>query len=305
MAGTERMGTEHLGTASGSAELIADVGAELGEGATLFPDGSVWWVDLLAGRTYRWRDGAHEEGPVFPHEVAKVLPGVDQPVLIGREYVEYADLEREPVTESEHIARIGDAASHVRGSDSTVLPDGSIVFGVVDLDLTPGRGALRWSRGGHVRVIVDKATIPNGIAVMPDSRSVVWTDSPTNRLDLFDIDEVAGLVNRRPFAHIPSELGVPDGVCVDMEGGVWVAMWGGGCVIRVTKEGHIDAQIHIGVPHVTSCAFDADDALIVTTASVALSQQERRDFPHAGGLFRVDPSVHRVRGARTFVASNP
>jgi len=281
------------------ADLIADGGAKLGEGATSFPDGSVWWVDLLAGRTYRWHDGVNQEGPVFSHEVAKVLPGEGQPVLIGREYVEYLGPERQP------IACIGDAATHLRGSDSTVLPDGSIVFGVVDLDLTPGRGALRWSRGGQVQTVVDQATIPNGIAVMPDSRTVVWTDSPTNRLDLFDIDDVAGLVNRRPFAYIPSELGVPDGVCVDIEGGVWVAMWGGGCVIRVAKEGRIDSRIQIGVPHVTSCAFDADDALIVTTASVALSPLERRKFPHAGGLFRVDESVHRVRGARTFVASNP
>ena len=282
-----------------NAELVADVGAELGEGATLFPDGSLWWVDLLAGRTYRWHEGVNAEGPVFGHEVAKVLPGVDHPVLIGREFVQSLGPDREC------IADIGGPASHLRGSDSAVLPDGSLVFGVVDLDLTPGRGALRWCRGGQVRTLVDQATIPNGIAVMPDGRTVVWTDSPTNRLDVFDIDEREGLVNRRPFAQIPSEHGVPDGLCVDSEGGVWVAMWGGGAVIRVTGDGRIDAELQIGVPHVTSCAFDADDALIVTTASIALSQQDRRRYPGAGGLFRVDSSVHGARGARTFVASNP
>ena len=280
------------------AELVADVGAELGEGVTLFPDGSLWWVDLLAGRTYRWHDGVNEEGPVFPHEVAKVLPGAEHPVLIGREYVQSWGPDRE------YLAPIASPSSHMRGSDAAVLPDGSLVFGVVDLDLRPNRGSLRWLRSGEVTTIVDEATIPNGIAVMPDGRSVVWTDSPTNRLDLFDIHERQGLVNRRPFAHIPTELGVPDGLCVDTEGGVWVAMWGGGTVIRVTDDGLIDAEVTIGVPHVTSCAFDADDALIVTTASVALGPEDRQRFPGAGGLFRVDRSVHGRRGARTFVASN-
>ena len=281
------------------AELVADVGAELGEGATLFPDGSLWWVDLLAGRTYRWHDGVNEVGPVFPHEVAKVLPGVDHPVLIGREYVQSLGPDRQ------RIADIGSSVSHLRGSDASVLPDGSLVFGVVDLDLSPGRGSLRWLRGGEVTTIVDEATIPNGIAVMPDSRTVVWTDSPTNRLDLFDIDECEGLVNRRLFAQIPAELGIPDGLCVDTEGGVWVAMWGGGTVIRVTGEGAIDAKLEIGVPHVTSCAFDADDALLVTTASVALKPEDRYRYPGAGGLFRVDRTVHGFRGAKTFVASSP
>ena len=279
------------------AELVANVGAELGEGATLFPDGSLWWVDLLAGRTYRWFDGVNEEGPVFPHEVAKVLPGTDHPVLIGREYVESLGPSRE------RLAPVANSPSHLRGSDAAVLPDGSLVFGVVDLDLSPGRGSLRWLQGGEVKTIVEGATIPNGIAVMPDGCTVVWTDSPTNRLDVFDIDESYGLVNRRPFAQIPTEFGVPDGLCVDTEGGVWVAMWGGGTVIRVTGEGLIDAELEIGVPHVTSCAFDADDALLVTTASVALNPEDRSRYPAAGGLFRVDRGVHGVRGARTYVAS--
>lgn len=280
------------------AELVANVGAELGEGATLFPDGSVWWVDLLVGRTYRWHDGVNEVGPVFPHEVAKVLPGMDYPVLVGREYVQSLGPDRE------QLAPIASSSAHLRGSDAAVLPDGSLVFGVVDLDLKPGRGSLRWLRGGEVTTVVDEATIPNGIAVMPDGRSVVWTDSPTNRLDLFDIDEREGLVNRRPFAQIPSEFGVPDGLCVDSEGGVWVAMWGGGSVLRFTAGGLIDVELDIGVPHVTSCAFDTDDALIVTTASVALSPENRHRYPSAGGLFRVDRSVHGHRAARTFVASN-
>jgi len=279
------------------AELIADVGAGLGEGATLFPDGSVWWVDLLAGRTYRWHDGVNDEGPVFPHEVAKVLPGVEYPILIGRNFVEFLE------PNHRRIAPIASTPSHLRGSDAAVLPDGTLVFGVVDLDLAPGRGSLRWAHDGHVTRIVDKATIPNGIAVMPDNQTVVWTDSPTNRLDIFDIDEREGLINRRPFAYIPAELGVPDGLCADTEGDVWVAMWGGGSVVRVTSEGKIDRKLEIGVPHVTSCAFGVDDALIVTTASVALRSDDRSSFPSAGGLFRVDGSVHGARGARTFSAS--
>jgi len=279
------------------AELVAAVGAELGEGAVLFPDGSVRWVDLLRGQTFRWVDGVNAPGPEFPHEVAKVLPGSSDDLVVGRESVMTLS------TEPRVVAAIGAEGSNVRGSDAAILPDGSLVFGVVDRDLGAGAGSLRWTDGVREREVVGGATIPNGVAVMPDAHRVVWTDSPTQRLDVFDIDPHEGLVDRRPYAAIPEGFGTPDGLCVDDEGGVWVAMWGGGCVVRIGEEGGVDAVVEIGTPHVTSCAFDRDDNLIVTTAAVVLSREERRRYPGAGGLWLVEQGTHGAHGARTYSAS--
>lgn len=279
------------------AELVAAVGAELGEGATLFPDGSIRWVDLLRGTTYRWVDGVNESGPHFPHEVAKMLPGSLDDLVVGRESV--TTLSTRPCV----VAAIGAAESNLRGSDAAILPDGSLVFGVVDRNLRPEAGSLRWTDGVREREVVGGATIPNGVAVMPDARRVVWTDSPTHRLDVFEIESNEGLVDRRPYAVIPEELGTPDGLCVDDEGGVWVAMWAGGRVVRIGVDGIVDAVVEIGTPHVTSCAFDRNDNLVVTTAAVVLSPEERRRYPGAGGLWLVEQSTHGTRGAPTYCAS--
>jgi sugar lactone lactonase YvrE len=219
-------------------------------------------------------------------------------VVIGRDRVETVG--KHPVV----LADIAGRGSHLRGSDGAALPDGSLAFGVLDRDLAPGRGALLWrSVTGQVRVIREGATIPNGIAVLADGARVAWTDSPTRTLTMFDLDPVAGLVEPRPFARLPERWGVPDGLCADVDGGVWVAMWGGGCILHVSGEGDIDGVVDVGTPYVTSCAFTADDVLVITTAAVALPDAERRMDRGAGGLWTLSAVAHGTRGARTFRVS--
>jgi len=278
------------------AELVAAVGAELGEGATLFPDGSIWWVDLIAGKTYRWFSGENHVGPTYPHEVAKLLPASDSMIIVGQDQVFCAN--------GTKLADIGNRESNLRGSDAVVLPDGSVAFGVLDRDLAVGKGSLIWlSQSGNLNHVALGATIPNGIAVMPDATTIVWCDSPTGRIDLFDFDPTNGFTNRRPFIQVPADLGVPDGLCVDSDGGVWVAMWGGGCVAKFSPTGKLDQTISLDAPHVTSCAFDSDDNLLITTACVILSERERLRYPGAGGLWSVPSNVHGVQRAPTFLAS--
>lgn len=83
----------------------------------------------------------------------------------------------------------------------------------------------------------------------------------------------------------------PDGLCTDHDGGVWVALWGGGCVLRLTPEGVVDRRVRLPVPFVTSCAFGGRDGdlLFVTTAmGPSGPTDEDTAVPEAGCLFAID-----------------
>ncbi|MBC8080577.1 MAG: SMP-30/gluconolactonase/LRE family protein, partial [Gorillibacterium sp.] len=88
--------------------------------------------------------------------------------------------------------------------------------------------------------------------------------------------------------------GYPDGMCIDEEGMLWVAHWGGWKVSRFNPvTGERIAEISVPAAQVTSCAFGGEnlDELYITTARTGLSQEELDKQPAAGGLFRVKPGV--------------
>jgi sugar lactone lactonase YvrE len=109
-----------------------------------------------------------------------------------------------------------------------------------------------------------------------------------------DYDLVSGdACNRRVFAVVPDDQGMPDGLTVDAEGGIWVGHWDGWRLTRFDPHGKIERQIRFPVQHVISCAFGGQnlDELYVTTASWGFGEADRLAQPHAGDLFRLDAGV--------------
>lgn len=283
------------------AELTEDTRAALGEGPTLFPDGSLYWVDLVAGEVFRRDPQGSARVQSFPYEVSKVLPWNRGYLALTRAGVEAFTEDGE----ASFTIDLTDGDDSLRCSDATVLPGGGIAVGVMDRDMAPGRGRLVVVHpGGDIETIVATATIPNGIDVMGSGRNVVWVDSPTQTLMRFTVDPATGTLHSpQPWANIPWSLGVPDGLCADSGGGVWVALWGGGRVVHITAVGDIDATITVGVDHVTSVTFDSTNALIITTGNVILSDEERSRTPGAGGIFSVPQSIHKTHGLPPRIAT--
>jgi sugar lactone lactonase YvrE len=275
------------------AELFATVGADLGEGPQLFPDGILRWVDLVRGNIYRVdNDTTRLEGSL-PYEVSKVLPWHRGELALTRIGVETLDETAQtrlsiPLTSPEGNARC---------SDGTVLPDGSIALGIVDRELRPGMGSLiTISHDCSVKEIVSDCTIPNGIATLASGHTVAWTDSPTHALTLLDWSNSAGLNSPRPWVTISDSRGVPDGLVADSSGGVWVAMWGGGVVLHISEEGVIDDTIEVGTPYTTSVAFDAQNNLLITTGSIVFREEGLPVPPGAGDVWIVSASEHGTQG---------
>jgi sugar lactone lactonase YvrE len=284
--------------------LAFSVGAELGEGLTLFPDGGMYWVDLLAGLVYRL-DGEHNHRVgSHPTEVSKVLPWNRGAILLTRSGLLFHDSTQETLGTLDLTS--GDSA--LRCSDGAVLPDGSLVVGIMDRNMAPHAGRfVHINHRGEIHSVVEKTSVSNGVAVLASEKNIVWTDSATARIMVLDIDPATGIPHSpRTLCEVPPDWGVPDGLATDASGGVWIALWGGGAVRRVDARGALTHTIEIPVPHVTSLAFDADNNLWISTATVVLSPEQRKSLPGAGGLWRIDNHQLPFTGLPVYVATlNP
>jgi sugar lactone lactonase YvrE len=178
--------------------------------------------------------------------------------------------------------------TNLRMNEGGCDPDGRFYCGSMAYDTRPGAGAVhRLDPDGSVRVVLTDVTISNGIGWSPDGSRAYYNDTDTRQVDVFDYDTDQGLSRRRTFVETP---GRPDGLTVDSEGGVWVALADGGAVQRYSPEGRLDAVIELPATKVTACTFGAPrlDELFITTSREGLDAD---DEPMAGSLFRAIPGV--------------
>jgi sugar lactone lactonase YvrE len=178
-----------------------------------------------------------------------------------------------------------------RMNDGKCDPQGRFWAGTQSDQPERGAGALyRLDVDGTATAMLKGVGCSNGLDWSPDGETFYYIDTATGRVDAFDFDGKAGtLTERRTVVVVPPDVGLPDGMTVDSEGGLWVAMFGGSAIHRYRSDGMLDAVVRFPVSLVTSCAFGGPglDDLYVTTAAHRLS----RDEPLAGSLFRFRPGV--------------
>lgn len=172
---------------------------------------------------------------------------------------------------------------------------GRFYCGSMAYDTRTGGGRMyRLDPDLSVHTVMDGVTIPNGL-VWADSGAVAFhADTGEGVIWAYDFDLAAGeFGDRRAFVRFDGTAGMPDGMSIDEEGGIWVALWGGGAVHRYAPSGELDLVVTVPAINVTSCAFgDADRrTLYITTSQQGLAQPES----HAGGLFAVRTDAAGVR----------
>ncbi len=189
-----------------------------------------------------------------------------------------------------------------RMNDGNVDSRGRFWAGTMGMGGLRDRGALyRLDPDGSVTRILTGVSTSNGIDWSPDDRLMYYVDTPTGRVDCFDFDVEAGTVrNRRPFVTIPPDHGAPDGLVVDADGHVWVALWKGGAVHRYAPDGRLDQVARFPVTLTTKPAFGGSDLgdLYVTSAWIELKDDARARQPMAGGVFRLRPGAKGQRPRR-------
>ncbi|WP_030055147.1 MULTISPECIES: SMP-30/gluconolactonase/LRE family protein [Streptomyces] len=245
-------------------------------------EGVLLWVEMSECAVHRFdpTDGI-DRATVFAQPVAAAKPRVDQGLVLSlRDGVAVTDREGTALRWLVDWSEQG-----VRGNDAGIDHRGRLWVGTIAGESSPG-SLFRLSPDGRFEVAVQDLRMSNGIVWSPDTTRMYHVDTPTGRIDVFDYDAATGrATNRRVFAEVTGTLGVPDGLCVDADGGVWVALFRGGAVRRYSPDGRLDREIGFPASLTTSCTFGGPDLtdLYVTTARRDLGQVE----PMAGNLFVV------------------
>jgi sugar lactone lactonase YvrE len=256
--------------------------------------GGLRWVDMLAGDVLTLT----ADGSVARRHVAEVVAAV-RPRRDGGAVLA---VERGfALEDADGAVTVLDPVwtdDGVRMNEGGCDPDGRFWCGSMAYDQAPGAAAMyRLDPDGSVRQVFGGVTVSNGLEWSPDGSLAYYADTATHRIDVFDYDRDAGLTARRPFVTF-SDDERPDGLTVDAEGGIWVALYGGGAVRRYDAGGRLDAVVEIPAAQVTACTLGGPDLdqLFVTTSRENLGPE---DDPPAGSLFRVEVGV-RGRPVRAF-----
>lgn len=174
-----------------------------------------------------------------------------------------------------------------RMNDMAVAPDGSLWVGTMHKEAAHATGALYRFGVNGVEVMMSDTTISNGLGWSPDARTLYFIDTIPGTL-YARTDSKWKVI--REFSDCP---GKPDGLAVDEDGTLWIALCGGSQIIGMTPDGKIVDTITLPCTLVTSCAFGGHDlkTLFITTGTYDMSSQERAANPQAGGLFSVNMEV--------------
>lgn len=265
----------------------------LGEGPRWDPWDASWvFVDVLPGLLHRVRPDA---GEVTTAEVGQAL-GAANPTAGGGLVLALRDgIYLSPADASQPLllAPVEIDVPSNRMNDAACDPQGRLWAGTMSFDAEPGAGTLyRIDPDGSVHPMIGGLTISNGMGWNLAGDRMYFIDSPTRRIDVLDFDSERGTVrNRRPLVELADTPGVPDGMTVDADGGLWVAIWGGAQVRRYDSEGMLTCIVEVPVPQPTSCAFGGPDGmdLFITSARLGLSDADLAAYPLSGSVFSCRP----------------
>ena len=277
------------------AELAFEAHCELGEGP-------VWddrrqlllWVDILAGNVHSLdvAAGAHSSFPAGMPVGAVGLTADGGLVLARADGFAMAD------ADGRDLRPVGDFRADtatVRFNDGKPDPWGGFCAGTMRWRGSAALGSLyRLSPQGGVTELETGVEVSNGLDWTDDLRRLYYVDSHAGGIDMFDCDPGNGaLSGRRRFVDVPATTGVPDGLSLDADGAVWVAIHGSGEVRRYTPDGRLDTVVPLPVRQVTSVAFGGPQlsTLFITTARDDASPSGTSERSHAGDIFCCTPGT--------------
>ena len=195
---------------------------------------------------------------------------------------------------TEIITSVGEAPNSLM-NDGKCDPSGRFWAGTLSEPPQREKASLyRLESDLSVATVMKDVTISNGLGWSPDRNRMYYVDTDLGGLDIFDYDVATGDIDaRRRLVDIPPEIGVPDGLTVDTEGYIWLAIYGGYSVRRYSPDGVLDDVVELPVAQATSCTFGGPtlEDLYITTGSEDFSARQWAREPHAGGLFRCKPGV--------------
>jgi sugar lactone lactonase YvrE len=277
-------------------EAVLDSKAICGEGPVWLEDRSrLAWVDLAAGSLHLFDPNTGQSARIAQVDgsLGAAVPREGGGWLLAVEdgFAEFDDAAATVAPVATPLA----GHPHVRMNDGGCDPAGRFWAGSTSVDLRGAAGSLfRLDAEGVCTEMLTGIGVANGIDWNSSATTMYFVDSLAGGIDTFRFDVGEGAIRgRRRFVDIDPDDGVPDGLTVDADDCIWVALFGGGVVRRYTPDGDLDAEVGVPASQVTSCAFGGDDLdqLFITSARGDLDAEQLASQPLAGALFSVRPGV--------------
>ena len=260
--------------------------AELGEGPCWDAASStLYWTDIPASQVHAlYADGQHRSWDIGQQVGAVALRASGGLVLAAEDGFLTLDTSTGAVAP---LVSVDHGLPDVRMNDGATDRAGRFYAGSMAADESPGAGALyRLDPDHSLTRLITGLGVSNGIGWSPDNRQMYYVDSLDHRLDVLDYDAATGEIGeRKPLAEIGGGDVVPDGLTVDADGGIWVAVWGGGAVHQYSPHGALTTTLELPAAYVTCPTFGGPDleTMYITTAA--------GPGDGAGALFSFRPGV--------------
>lgn len=276
--------------------LVAPIAAALGEGPVWWPeDGALWFVDIKGGRLHRHcAQGGAARTVETGGQPSFVLPAHDGRLVVGSNgqvLALHADGSGREV--------LCDMAmpAHNRTNDATVDLHGRLWFGTMDDAELRATGALYCLDRAQLSCLGGAAVVTNGPAVSRDGATLYHVDSGARTIWRHAIGDGPVLHRSEVFVQLAAADGFPDGVVLDSEDCLWVALWDGWQVRRYAADGRLLLTVDLPCARVTKIAFGGPDlrTAYITTARVGLDAGQLAQQPLAGALFAFDAPVPGCR----------
>ena len=283
------------------AEVAYPSQAILGEGP-VWDDGAhrLRWVDITGHRLHELDPTSGLDRSIsVPQPVTALALSAAGPLLLA-----LGDRLATLAAGDEVVRELGTFrvdATLVRFNDGKADPWGGFQVGSMHHDGAEPLGSL-YRLGPDLEMVelLASVTCSNGLDWSADRSRFFHVDSVLGRIDIYRTDAGTGVMTGRQGAVAVPPPGIPDGLTLDADGCMWVAMWGGGEVRRITERGVVDRVVRLPVSQVTSVAFGGPslDELFITTARDGLDEAQLAREPHAGDLFWCRPGVAGRRANR-------
>lgn len=262
-------------------------GAELGEGPLWHAASrSVYFVDIRGRRVHRCaEDGSQRRSWSVPGQPGFIVPSDEGGFVCALQDGLYRFSEASGVLTQ--LRAVESELAGNRFNDGFVDAKGRLWFGSMDAAEASATGSLyRMDGEGTVAIADSGYIITNGPAASPDGCTLYHTDTLAKTVFVFKLHADGSLTGKRKFVEIAGS-GYPDGMAVDADGCVWIALFGGGRIERYSPEGALMETVMFPCSNVTKLAFGGDDLRTVyaTTAWKGLTPKQREHEPLAGGLF--------------------
>lgn len=270
-------------------EMIADYHCETGENPLWhLIEQRLYWTDIPTGRIFRFDPATRVHEQIYSgRPVGGFTFQQEGGLLLFRDRGNIAHLKQgQLITLIEEIP----AEAESRFNDVIADPLGRVFCGTMSTSHSHGR-LYRLERDGALSVVAEGIGCSNGMGFTLDGRGFYYTDSFAGTISFFDYSmETGDLSNKQVFATLPESLGLPDGLTVDADGGVWSAIWDGYALLRFEPSGEASLRIRLPVRKVSSVTFGGEDLrdLYITTAGGHTKQE---DGNLAGALLRVRSDI--------------